>query len=182
MLSSDCALHDSATMLSRKSQRTDSFVSEPSSLSTAWSEHEVSESQAANPSRHVVVAALKLLQQAGQRCKDALLVDEPCRACWMRTGLQGYLGSASGAMHGCIDGAMHGCIDACMQPTRFGHLPIRRAPFMQPISHRSRPQTMLPPDGAALSTRVGAGRPMAVGGRRPSAGNRGPSHPECTRQ
>ena len=46
-LSSDCTLHDSAAKLSRKLQRTDSSVSEPSASSTAWSDPVVSESQAA---------------------------------------------------------------------------------------------------------------------------------------
>ena len=45
--SSDCTLRDSAAMLSTNSQRIDTSESDPSSSSTAWSDPDVSESQAA---------------------------------------------------------------------------------------------------------------------------------------
>ena len=45
--SSDCTLRDSAAMLSINLQRIDTSESEPSSSSTAWSDPDVSESQAA---------------------------------------------------------------------------------------------------------------------------------------
>jgi hypothetical protein len=43
----DCTLRDSAAMLSTNSQRIDTSESDPSSSSTAWSDPDVSESQAA---------------------------------------------------------------------------------------------------------------------------------------
>ncbi len=45
--SSDCTLRDSAAMLSTNSQHIDTSESDPSSSSTAWSDPDVSESQAA---------------------------------------------------------------------------------------------------------------------------------------
>jgi hypothetical protein len=62
--SSDRALGDSAAMLSTNSQRIGTSESEPSSSSTAWSDPDVSESQAA------CVTAFDLLQQVKETGMD----------------------------------------------------------------------------------------------------------------
>ena len=72
-------------MLSRKSQRTDSSVSEPSepsepsSSSTAWSEPEVSESQAAVRPSGTHRGHCSRFASACKRCWDRLSVDAPFR-------------------------------------------------------------------------------------------------------
>ena len=93
-LSSDCTLRDSAAMLSRKSQRTDSSVSEPSSSSTAWSDPEGFAGIASglrDPPRHVVVVTARdRFAAAGQRCRwDGPFGGLGRRSTWRRTSSGG---------------------------------------------------------------------------------------------
>ncbi len=79
--SSDCKLRDSAAMPSTNSQRIDTSESESSSSSTAWSDHDVSESQAACATSETRRRHCSRSSAAGRRDWDGSSMGAPCRRC-----------------------------------------------------------------------------------------------------